>query len=77
MCIRDRNSIGIYCKDVPSCRTAPFAMTKSPTLVWSCIAPEVPSLTKVLAPIFANSSIAIAAEGQPIPVDVTLTGLPF
>ena len=71
------NSIGIYCGEVPSCLTAPFAITKSPTLVCSCIAPEVPILTKVFAPILANSSIAIAAEGQPIPVEVTLTGRPL
>ena len=41
------------------------------------MAPEVPNLTKVFAPIFANSSTAIAADGHPIPVDVTLTGLPL
>ena len=71
------NSIGIYCGEVPSCRTAPLAITKSPTLVCSCIAPDVPRRTKVFAPMFANSSTAIAAEGQPIPVEVTLTGLPL
>ncbi|GIR94607.1 MAG: hypothetical protein CM15mP96_2650 [Gammaproteobacteria bacterium] len=38
---------------------------------------EVPSRIKVFAPIFANSSIAIAADGHPIPVEVTLTGLPL
>ena len=52
-------------------------MTFSPTLVYSCIAPEVPILTNVEAPTLANSSMAIAVEGQPIPVEVTVTGLPL
>ena len=68
-------SIGIYSVDVPSCLTAPLAITKSPTLVCSCIAPEVPSRTIVFTPMFANSSTPIAVEGHPIPVDITLTGL--
>ena len=71
------NSIGIYCTEVPSYLTAPVAITLSPTLVKSCIAPDVPILTKVLAPILANSSTAIAVEGHPIPVEVTDTDLPL
>ena len=45
--------------------------------MYSCIAPEVPSLTNVLAPTFANSSTAIAVDGHPIPVDVTETERPL
>ena len=38
--------------------------------------PDVPTLMKVSAPIFTNSSIAIEALGPPIPVDVTETLTP-
>jgi hypothetical protein len=39
--------------------------------------PDVPTLTSIVAPQRISSSTAIAAEGQPMPVDVTDTGAPF
>lgn len=39
--------------------------------------PEVPTRIKVSAPDLKSSSIAIALEGQPIPVEVTETATPL
>jgi len=67
---------GRYCREVPSSRTVAVEITRSPraTFIWS--APAVPTLMKVSAPMRASSSTAIAAEGQPIPVEVTETRTP-
>ena len=55
---------------------APLAITMSPPITSVCIPPQVPTLRKVSAPDLLNSSIAIAADGPPIPVDVTETLTP-
>ena len=69
-------SIGANSRLVPSIRMAPLAITISPPITSSCMPPQVPTLKKVSAPHFESSSIAIAADGPPIPVDVTLTFTP-
>ena len=51
------------------------AMNK-PLRTSSCIPPHVPTRMNVSAPHLTSSSIAMAADGPPIPVDVTLTFLP-
>ena len=48
----------------------------SPHFMPSRIAPHVPTLIKVSAPISASSSIAIAVEGPPIPVEHALKETP-
>ena len=49
----------------------------SPLRTRSWKVPHVPIRTKVVAPTRASSSIAIAVEGHPIPVDVQLIGTPL
>src|SRR3990172_3037507 len=49
----------------------------SPLATRSWNVPHVPIRTNVVAPTRASSSIAIAVEGQPIPVDVQLMGTPL
>ena len=49
----------------------------SPTFMCGCSAPVLPTLIKCVAPTLANSSTAIAADGQPIPVEVALTLIPL
>ena len=71
------NSIGAYSFVVPSIRIAPVAITISPPFTLISIPPQVPTLIKVLAPTLTSSSNAIDAEGPPIPVEVTLTLVPF
>ena len=61
---------------MPSCRTAPVAITQSPAKTFKLIPPQVPILIKVSAPQATNSSMAIAADGPPIPVEVTETFSP-
>jgi hypothetical protein len=51
-------------------------MAMSPFATWSWNVPHVPILMNVVAPTRASSSMAIAVEGQPIPVDVQLIGTP-
>ena len=68
--------MGAYSRLVPSMRTAPVATTRSPLFTSRRMPPQVPTRTKVSAPKLDNSSIAIAAEGPPIPVDTTLTRSP-
>ena len=68
--------MGAYSRLVPSMRTAPVATTMSPLVTSSLMPPQVPTRTKVSAPRFASSSMAMAAEGPPIPVEVTLTFSP-
>ena len=52
---------------------AAVAMTASPPMTGSAIPPQVPILRNVFAPQRQSSSTAMAADGPPIPVDVTLT----
>ena len=68
--------MGAYSRLVPSMRTAPVAMTISPLVTSSLIPPQVPTRIKVSAPMLASSSMAIEADGPPIPVEVTLTFSP-
>ncbi len=70
------NSIGAYSRLVPSILTAPVAMTASPPITSRSIPPHVPILMNVSEPHWKSSSIAIEAEGPPIPVEVTLTSSP-
>ena len=69
-------SIGAYSLDVPSMRTAPFAMIMSPLLTSVCMPPQVPTRRNVFAPQRTSSSSAIEADGPPIPVEVTDTFFP-
>ena len=68
--------MGAYSREVPSIRTAPVAMTRS--LLWTgrAMPPQVPVRTKVSAPMAASSSMAMAAEGPPMPVEHTVTFSP-
>ena len=50
--------------------------TYSPPSIFSCIPPQVPTRKNVCAPHLESSSMAIAADGPPIPVEVTLTLTP-
>ena len=68
--------MGAYSRLVPSMRTAPVAMTRSPLFTSSLMPPQVPTRTKVSAPMLASSSMAMEAEGPPTPVDTTLTFSP-
>src|SRR5207302_7287451 len=67
---------GTYPLGVPSVRTAPYAMTRSPILISGCAAPQVPTRRNVCTPSSASSSTPIATEGPPIPVDIADTGTP-
>ena len=68
--------MGAYSLLVPSMRMAPVAMTRSPPTTGSCIPPQVPTRTKVWAPHRVSSSMAMEADGPPMPVEVTLTFTP-
>lgn len=68
--------MGAYSRLVPSIRTAPVATTTSPLWTSRWMPPQVPTRTKVSAPRLHSSSMAMAAEGPPMPVDTTLTGSP-
>ena len=70
------NSIGAYSFDVPSARIAPVATTISPPSTSSAIPPHVPTRINVSAPHWISSSIAMEADGPPMPVDVTETFTP-
>ncbi len=69
-------SMGAYSRLVPSMRTAPVATTTSPLFTSSRMPPQVPTRRKVCTPIWCSSSMAMAAEGPPMPVDTTLTRSP-
>lgn len=62
---------------MPSFRTAPVGMTKVPTFKSGWMAPQVPTRSRVWAPLCTSSSTAMEAEGPPMPVEVTVTGTPF
>ena len=68
--------MGAYSRLVPSMRTAPVAITMSPLVTSSLMPPQVPTRTKVSAPMLASSSMAMEADGPPMPVEVTLTRSP-
>ena len=68
--------MGAYSRLVPSMRTAPVATTTSSLWTDSSMPPQVPTRIKVWAPRLASSSMAMAAEGPPMPVDTTLTRSP-
>src|SRR4029077_8864126 len=69
-------SSGTYPFGVPSLRTAPVAMTRSPILISGCAAPHVPTRRNVCTPSSFSSSIAIATDGPPMPVDIADTVVP-
>src|SRR5229473_437512 len=54
---------GTYPLGVPSLRTDPIAMTRSPILISGCAAPHVPTRRNVWTPSSPSSSTAIATEG--------------
>ena len=56
---------------------AAVVIRMSPILMCSRKAAELPMRMKVLAPMLANSSTAMAADGQPMPVEHTLTPTPL
>ena len=68
--------MGRYSRLVPSARMAELATTMLPGMTFAFMPPQVPTRMKVSAPIFTSSSTAMAAEGPPIPVEVTLTFSP-
>ena len=68
--------MGAYSRLVPSMRMAPVAITTSPARTLADMPPQVPTRTKVWAPIWISSSMAMAAEGPPMPVEQTLTFSP-
>lgn len=49
------------------------AITTSSLFTFRAIPPQVPTRTKVSAPSACSSSMAMTAEGPPIPVEQTLT----
>jgi len=51
-------------------RTAPVEMHRSPRPTSFCSEPAVPMRMKVSAPTLISSSMAMAVEGQPMPVEV-------
>src|SRR6267143_2630625 len=69
-------SRGTYPLGVPSLRTEPVAMTRSPILISGCAAPQVPTRRNVCTPSSLNSSIPIATDGPPIPDEMVETGTP-
>ena len=68
---------GAYPCDAPSRRTAESKIAISPFATLSRKVPQVPTLKKVVAPHRASSSMAIAVDGAPIPVDTQLIGAPL
>ena len=68
--------MGAYSFEVPSMRIAPVAITTSSLCTFSAIPPQVPTRTKVSAPKWISSSMAMDADGPPMPVDTTDTFSP-
>ena len=68
--------MGAYSRLVCSNRMAPVAMTTSPDCTFRSMPPQVPTRRKVSAPILCSSSMAIEAEGPPMPVEQTETFSP-
>ena len=69
-------SMGAYSRLVCSKRIAPVATTTSPLRTSSSIPPQVPTRINVSAPMLCSSSMAMEAEGPPIPVEQTETFSP-
>ena len=67
---------GRYAWAVPPARIAPLTMTGSPMSMPSRRARADPTRMKVSAPQRLNSSMAMAVDGPPMPVEHTLTGTP-
>src|SRR5713226_6778422 len=67
---------GTYPLGVPSLRTAPMPMTRSPILISGWAAPHVPTRRNVCTPSSLSSSTAIATEGPPMPDEIVETGTP-
>ena len=67
----------MYCFEVPSSLTAAVAIKISPFFAVLSTDPDVPILINTSAPIWHNSSTAIAVEGQPMPVETTETSIPL
>ena len=61
---------------VASAGTAVIATIRSPSVMSGWSPPQVPTRRIRLTPSMTSSSITIAADGQPIPLDCTDTGLP-
>ena len=61
---------------VESAARAETATIRSPIVRSGWRPPQVPTRRILFTPSWASSSITIAADGQPIPVDCTDTGLP-
>ena len=70
------NSRGAYSRLVCSNRTAPVATTMSPDWTFTSMPPQVPVRMKVSAPHLWSSSMAMEAEGPPIPVEQAVTFSP-
>ena len=69
-------SMGRYEIPVPSSRMAAVPTITSPGCTSGVTEPLVPVRISVLAPTLTSSSTAMAMDGQPIPVEVTETGIP-
>src|SRR5256712_2398796 len=69
-------SLGTYPSGVPSLRTEPSAITRSPILISGWAAPQVPTRMNVCTPSSFSSSTPIATDGPPMPVDIVDTGTP-
>src|SRR3972149_7922454 len=62
-------SAATYCLLVPSRRTAAVDIARSPQSRSGVSEPQEPTRMNVFAPILLSSSTAMAAAGQPIPVE--------
>ena len=68
--------MGAYSSEVCSKRMAPVATTTSPGSTSMSMPPQVPTRIKVSAPRLCSSSMAMEAEGPPMPVEQTVTFSP-
>ena len=68
--------MGAYSRLVCSKRMAPVATTTSPERTSRSMPPQVPTRIKVSAPMLCSSSMAMEAEGPPMPVEHTETFSP-
>ena len=63
--------------DVPSLRKDPWLTIRSPGLIPGWRAAVLPTRMNDVTPTRASSSTAIAVDGQPIPVEVTVISRPL
>src|SRR5215831_6279176 len=68
-------SRGTYASGVPSLRTAPVAMTRSPIRMPGWPPPHVPTRRNVWTPSSPSSSTAMAMDGPPMPLEQVDTGV--